>query len=70
MTKPAYLVRDLGGQSGDIRITDPALTLEGAWAVSADNSGPIMVIPAELTASIERLDPDDALHQPDAGPSS
>ncbi|MDX2852410.1 hypothetical protein [Actinacidiphila glaucinigra] len=69
---PAYLVRHRGGQSGDIRITDPALTLtlEGDWAVSADNSGPVMVIPAELTASIERLDPDDAPDQPDAGPPS
>ncbi|MGW6946178.1 hypothetical protein ACWGHD_04545 [Streptomyces xanthophaeus] len=56
---PRYLVTHPKGQQGqDILVEDPDLTLtiQGAWAVLADQQGPCLVVPAHAGATITRID--------------
>jgi hypothetical protein len=55
---PAYLIHHPGGQHGDILVEDDHLTLtfSGNWAIFSDIGGPTLAIPAEQSASIQRVD--------------
>ena len=56
---PRYLItHPKGKQSEDILVEDPDLTLtiQGEWAVLADQHGPCLALPAHAGATITRID--------------
>ncbi|WPO70210.1 hypothetical protein [Streptomyces sp. KN37] len=58
----AYLIRYPKGQGDDLLAEDEPLTLtiDGGWAVLADQHGPCIAVPAHAGATITRINPEDA----------
>lgn len=59
---PAYLITHPPRQQADDTLIEDShltLTFTGAWAIFSDTSGPILAIPADRGATIQRIDADE-----------